>query len=236
MIVTGLHRTYPTVVEDIKNGQFNHHWAISAALREITVGDWPKLSAASLEGYLDFIVGTYNDMIVTAYRTSGFTLVDYDGAQKIRFIAEDIVRSPRPSKDHVWGQKVPAEHEVKADIKSYDPAAWLIGCPIPGGSWKRGESRGTRRYLLEEYLRDHPDLSDRQQDVFEERSAEFMCKHFAGKMNFEGMDFPQLDRVHETTARTAADDGVTVVRHPGGTVVVTIPTGVRAQINIEPTT
>jgi hypothetical protein len=45
-------------------------------------------------------------------------------------------------------------------------------------------------------------------------------------------DYPQL--ASATSAPGTAETGVTVVRQPGGTVVITIPTGTRAQLLIEP--
>lgn len=229
MIVVGLHRTYPVVIDDVKNGQLNNAWTIAAALSETTLGNWPKLSVSSLQGYLDYIVGTSKDMIVTAYKTSGFELVELDGVEKIRFVAESIYTRLEDDKDELFGAG------TFGSLRTRDTAAWLIGCPIPGGPWKRGESRGTRRYLLSDYLQDHPEMEERQKDEFSERNAELLCKFFAGSASIDEMDFPQLNPDSEKTGRTATEDGVTVVRHPGGTVVVTIPTGVRAQINIEPT-
>ncbi|MBM7025309.1 hypothetical protein [Clavibacter zhangzhiyongii] len=47
-------------------------------------------------------------------------------------------------------------------------------------------------------------------------------------------DYPQLAVGASPLGTVTPETGVTVVRQPGGTVVVTIPTGVRAQVQIEP--
>lgn len=227
MIVVALNKSYPVVVDDVKNGLHKSHLSMGLELREITLGDWPKLSESSLEGYTDYVVGVYDDAIVTAYKISGHEIVEYNGVDKIRFSAESIYVRPETDTNSLFDTST-----FKTRIE--DKAAWLIGCPIPGGPWRKGESRGTRRYRLKDYLNDYPQLVERQTEEYSHRRAEFLCKFYAGIAEIEGMDFPQFE-LSSNAPKTGSDEGITVVRQPGGTVVITVPTGVKAQINIDPT-
>jgi hypothetical protein len=115
---------------------------------------------------------------------------------------------------------------------SVEPAEWRIGCPIPGGPWKQGESRGTRRYALETYLENYPSLLPRIGEDFGGRMALHLIEHFAGTRQVVLSRFPAL--ADDGSGAVAGGTDVTAILQPGGSVVVTIPTGTRAQILIEP--
>lgn len=211
MIVVNLARSYQQLVELETVG-------VEQDLLSITQGEWPPLSESSLEGYADLLVGVFQDVIVTAYRIARVQVLLVDGVKKMVFQVEPPVdRDLNP---------------VSLDSDAArEPAAWLIGCPIPGGPWKRGEARGTRRWLLEDYLDDHPDLAARQSRRHSPQRAVQLLRYFQGK---DVPDAQELFPALRPGTMAAPEPGVTVVREPGGTVVITIPTGTRAQVNIEP--
>lgn len=213
MIVVNLNKSYPHLLQASRIDAF--------ALQNITVGDWPKLKTETLAGFDDLLVGTYEDLIVSAFRITGANTVDYEGTDKTRF---EVAEPVGPTGDPFSG----LFHR-----SSFEPAAWLIGCPIPGGSWKKGEARGTRRYSLDDYRTDHPDLADREQREFGSGTAEELLQHLRGNELFPADDYPALATADRPSGVTPGT-GVTVVRQPGGTVIVTIPTGTRAHIEIEP--
>ncbi|MBM7025310.1 hypothetical protein [Clavibacter zhangzhiyongii] len=143
MIVVSLKRSYFNLLADMRRESEGMAWW---RLEGITRGTWPKMSSELMEGYLDFVVGTYDNMIVTAYEIGS---VEADGDAGITFAApaktkefEDIFRSSTTSN------------------ASDNAAEWLVGCPMPGGPWKQGESRGTRRYSTETFLEDTPAWSN----------------------------------------------------------------------------
>lgn len=219
MIVVNLKRSYPELIQREQRGVLSD----GLNLQGITTGDWPKLSEESLEGFDDFLVGTYDNMIVTAYRLIGAETIDYDGVEKTRF----KVAEPIAGNGDQFGS-------LLGNTASSEPAAWLIGCPIPGGPWKRGESRGTRRYSLDEFRADHPELAQRSEEDFGATMSGALLRQFRGDPHVAIEDYPQLVAASGTTAPVGPETGVTVVRQPGGTVVITIPTGTRAQLHIEP--
>lgn len=214
MIVVSLNRSYPNLIDDVKARTAP---IASIQLEGFTRGEWPRMSAKLTEGYLDFVVGTWADIIVSAFPTNR---VEETAGGRMKFEfgtdgeAPDYLRSMFTS---------------NVDV---DPAEWLIGCPMPGGPWKRGEARGTRRYSLDDYLSDYPALAERRAENFGGRMATHLLEHFAGMRSIDRADYPALS--DESSAAAPAATDVTVVRQPGGTVIVTIPTGTRAQILIEP--
>lgn len=214
MIVANLNKSYPSLIRAAETRPL--------ALQGITTGDWPYLKEATLNGYDDLLVGTYDDMIVTAYRITGTSTVDYEGIPKTRF---EVASPISPSDDPFAGFL----HDSR-----FEPAAWLIGCPIPGGPWKQGEARGTRRYNLDDYRKDHPELVEREAREFGASTEEELLHHLRGDTLVSTADFPALSGAHPSPSGNSTETGVTVVRQPGGTVVVTIPTGTRARIEIEP--
>lgn len=217
MIVVSLKRSYPELIRNPSSSMPDTYM-----IQSITTGDWPKLSAESLEGFNDILVGTYDNMIVTAYRITGVKAVDYEGVEKTRFeVADAVAADGDQFSGLLYGTRT-------------EPVAWLIGCPIPGGPWKRGESRGTRRYSLDEYRADHPDLAQREEEDFGADMSEALLRHFRGDSDVLTSDYPQLASFSGMAAPAGPATGVTIVRQPGGTVVITIPTGTRAQVNIEP--
>lgn len=205
MIVTSLNRSYPNLVDDT---QTRPHITPVFELEEKTRGDWPSMRETTVTGYFDYVVGTWNDMIVSAYPFDAIKRLDNGKVQFVNTTPQTDRESPR--------------------------GEWLIGCPIPGGPWKPGQARGTRRYALETYLDDHPELLGRIDEDFGGRMAENLVRHFATGKKIDVADYPQLAAAKASQAPTGPATGVTVVREPGGTVVVTIPTGTRAQILIEP--
>ena len=216
MIVTHLKHSYPNLLEDLRSGSPAGN---SYRLEGLTRGEWPPMSTATATGYLDYLVGTWGDVIVSAYPVN--TIV--------------VTPEGKTVFDYVAGHGEETRDPLGAMFSSnagVDPAEWLVGCPIPGGPWKRGESRNTRRYDLETYLADYPSLSSRVGEDFGGRMASHLLDHFAGVRNVDLSDYPALSENEDAVVSGGTD--VTVVRQPGGTVVVTIPTGTRAQIMIEP--
>ncbi|MBG6060150.1 hypothetical protein RCH16_003625 [Cryobacterium sp. MP_M5] len=216
MIVTHLKHSYPNLVEDLRAGSAAGN---SFRLEGLTRGQWPPMSTATATGYLDYLVGTWDDIIISA------------------FLVNTIVVTPEGKTifDYVPGNEEKPSDAFASMFSSnvaVDPAEWLVGCPIPGGPWKQGESRNTRRYDLEAYLDDYPHLVSRIDQDFGGRMASHLLDHFAGVRSVDLKDYPALSE-NESAVVTGGTD-VTVVRQPGGTVVVTIPTGTRAQIMIEP--
>ena len=218
MIVTALKRSYPNLLDDVRADR-------AAALPElrlesITRGNWKKMNPATLDGYLDFVVGTYDNMIVSAYKIDHVESLD-DGTIKF---AGPSPFDEQPKNDWLG---------LPSSNASSLPGEWLVGCPMPGGPWRQGESRGTRRYATDAYLEDHPELVGRLDEDFGGRMAMNLLKHLATGKSIAIEDYPQLASAN-TGGPAAAETGVTVVRQPGGTVVITIPTGTRAQLLIEP--
>lgn len=220
MIVTHLKHSYPNLVDDVRAGHNN--MAPTLQLEGFTRGVWPTMLDSTASGYLDYVVGTWRDIIVSAYKVS-----------RIVPTAEGKVKFEDAEEEGGNRSKLNASLEAMFTSNvSVEPAEWLIGCPIPGGPWKRGESRNTRRYALETYLDDYPSLLSRIGEDFGGRMALHLIEHFAGTRSVDLSQFPALAEGESGVAANGTD--VTVVRQPGGTVVVTIPTGTRAQIVIEP--
>jgi hypothetical protein len=217
MIVVSLKRSYPNLIDDTRNEAAG----LFMKLEAITRGDWPKMTPSTLEGYLDYVVGTYNDMIVSAYPIDH---VEINDNGTICFAAPEGTTS--------WMQSM--LNSKNASNASNTPGEWLIGCPMPGGPWRQGESRGTRRYSIEDFLDDHPELGNRIGEDFGGRMADNLVAHYATGKQIAVEDYPQLASVPAVQPASTPSTGVTVVRQPGGTVVVTIPTGTRAQILIDP--
>lgn len=215
MIVVSLKRSYPNLVDDVRQGT---EPAATYRLEGITRGDWLKISPDLLDGYLDYVVGTYDDMIVSAYPIER---VEARSGGLIRFLGEEEVVGYTEMVDALWSSG-----------RSSAPGEWLIGCPMPGGPWKRGEGRGTRRYQLKTYLEDNPQLTDRRHEDFGGRMQDKLLRYYALGEPLDMQDYPSLHDAGPVSSET----GVTVVRQPGGTVVVTIPTGTRAQVIIDPAT
>lgn len=216
MIVTHLKHSYPNLVEDLRDGSPAGN---TLFLEGLTRGEWPPMSIATATGYLDYLVGTWGDVIVSAYPVNTI-VVTPEGKTLFEYIPEN---EEKPSDIF---------HSSFRSNAAVDPAEWLVGCPIPGGPWKRGESRNTRRYDLEAYLADYPSLVPRVGEDFGGRMAGHLMDHFAGVRKIDFSDYPVLSENEDAVVSGGTD--VTVVRQPGGTVVVTIPTGTRAQIMIEP--
>lgn len=217
MIVVSLKRSYPNLIDDVRAGS---ETIVSWRLEGITRGDWPKISDALLDGYLDFVVGTYDGMIVTAFPIDK---VSTGPNETIQFAGPDAGPGFEATMREKWSSNA-----------SLAAGEWLVGCPIPGGPWKRGEGRGTRRYLLDDYLVDHPELAPRMDEDMGGRMAVNLLEHFATGKHVDLADYPQLAPAGTAAVPVGPDTGVTVVRQPGGTVVITIPTGVRAQLLVEP--
>lgn len=216
MIVTHLKHSYPNLVEDHRVGS---PVASSLRLEGLTRGEWPPMSIATATGYLDYLVGTWDDVIISAFPVNTI-VVTPEGKTVFDYVPGNGEKTSNAF-DSMFSSNV----EV-------DPAEWLVGCPIPGGPWKRGESRNTRRYDLEAYLADYPSLVSRISEDFGGRMASHLLDHFAGVRSVDLKDYPALSENEDAVVTGGTD--VTVVRQPGGTVVVTIPTGTRAQIMIEP--
>lgn len=217
MIVTHLKHSYPNLIEDLRSGS-------TAAtspyrLEGLTRGEWPPMSIATATGYLDYLVGTWDDLIISAFQVNSIVTTPH-GKSVFEYTSKNGEKTGNPF-DSIFRSNV-----------AVDPAEWLVGCPIPGGPWKRGESRNTRRYDLEAYLADYPSLVSRIGEDFGGRKASHLLDHFAGVRNVDLTDYPALPENKDAVVAGGTD--VTVVRQPGGTVVVTIPTGTRAQITIEP--
>lgn len=217
MIVTSLKRSYPNLLDDVREGRQDQPLEIK--LESITRGYWKKINESSLDGFRDFVVGTFDNMIVSAY--------------KVESVQEGPGGTVKFDGPGVWDEK-PADNwfSPPSSNASQAPGEWLIGCPIPGGPWRQGESRGTRRYSMETYLADHPQLAARVDEDFGGRMATNLVDHLATGKEIALEDYPQL--ASATSMPASAETGVTVVRQPGGTVVITIPTGTRAQLLIEP--
>jgi hypothetical protein len=218
MIVTHLKHSYPNLIDDLRAGK---GYGPDLRLEGLTRGDWPPMTTKTAMGYLDYVVGTSatHQMIVSAYPVNTL-VVTPEGKTRFEYVPEDGESSP----DHLAS--------LFTSNVSAVPGEWLIGCPIPGGQWKQGESRNTRRYALETYLDDHPELLPRIGQDFGGRMALHLIEYFAGARDIDSESYPALAAAGHTALAGGTD--VTVVRQPGGTVVVTIPTGTRAQILIDP--
>lgn len=219
MIVTHLKHSYPNLIDDVRAG--STHVMPSMQLEGFTRGVWPPMSSSTATGYLDYLVGTWRDVIVSAYGVNAI-VPTAEGKVRFEYQGDDDDRK---------GLDGAIEAMFNSNVR-IDPAEWLIGCPIPGGPWKQGESRNTRRYNLEAYLGDYPSLVSRIGEDFGGRMALHLLEHFAGTRQADLEEFPALAEAGGAVVPSGTD--VTVVRQPGGAVVVTIPTGTRAQILIEP--
>lgn len=86
-------------------------------LADAVRGDWPPLSEHNLASYADLVLGTYAETVTAAYTVESWSSVTNDaGTPKLVF-----------------------------DVSAALDWIHLIGQPQPGGAWRRGESRGTRR-------------------------------------------------------------------------------------------
>ncbi|GEM_PF-6070700 len=194
---------------------------LSFEFNRITTGHWPLMSDSTMEGFTDYLVGTYNDMIVTAFKIVSVTREEFEGKEKLKFVVDDFYNPDR------------SRESFPESTREVDPAAWLIGSPIPGGSWKKGEARGTRRYPLPTYLKDHPELTERGERDFPAAMAENLFAYLRGDGRVPIEDFPALDRSSAISAFRPVG-GVTVSRQPDGTVLIVIPSGTKAQLIIDP--
>lgn len=195
---------------------------LSYEFNRITTGHWPVMADATMDGFTDYLVGTYNDMIVTAFKIVRVERVVHEGKDKLKFVVDDFYNPDR--------EKAPFETSSSQEV---DPAAWLVGAPIPGGSWRKGEARGTRRYSLDAYLKDHPTLAERADQDFPSAMMDNLFAYLRGDSRMPVEDFPALDRSNAFAANQPVG-GVTVSRQPDGTVVIVIPSGTRAQLTIDP--
>jgi hypothetical protein len=225
MIVVSLKRSYPNLIADLDSPSVG---VVEYRLEGITRGNWPAMRAELIDGYLDYVVGTWDGVIVSAYPTNAVEVLS-DGRIKFGYEEDETSKPVDAFTDRF--------ERMSVSNNSGEPAEWLIGCPMPGGPWRQGEARGTRRYDLDSYLADYPELAARREEDFGGRMAMNLLAHHAGQRAIDVEDYPALTPAgaHEPVTLTpAAAADVTVVRQPGGTVVVTIPTGTRAQILIEP--
>lgn len=215
MIVVNINQSYAELIRREQPG------FLAFELNRITTGHWPVMADSTMDGYSDYLVGTYNDMIVTAFRILNVQRVVHEGKDKLKFVVDDF---SNPDKE---------QNFFGASTQEVDGAAWLVGAPIPGGSWRKGEARGTRRYALDAYLKDQPDLAERADREFPSAMMENLFAYLRGDSRMPVEDFPALDRSNTFTASQPVG-GVTVSRQPDGTVLIIIPSGTRAQLTIDP--
>lgn len=144
-----------------------------AHLAEVTAGDWPPLTEGVLRSWADYVLGTCEGIVTVAYTVETWHQVVSHGVPKVRFVVE-------PARE----------------------LAYMIGTPQPHGPWRRGESRGTRRF----------------------ESAPFL----GGSRREHGTDGWEAAVV--ATARAIlgvreVEAGPTMTVRPDGTVVVTVDAG-----------
>lgn len=216
MIVVNINHSYAELLRQERPS------IISYEFNRITTGHWPVMADATMHGYTDYLVGTYNDMIVTAFKIVRVERVVHEGKDKLKFVVDDFYN---PDREKATFEAVSA--------REVDSAAWLVGAPIPGGSWRKGEARGTRRYSLDAYLKDHPDLAERADREFPSSMMENLFAYLRGDSRMPVEDFPALER-SSTFATPQSVGGVTVSRQPDGTVLIVIPSGTRAHLTIDP--
>lgn len=216
MIVVNINHSYAELLRRERQPLLSYEF------NRITTGHWPVMANATMDGFTDYLVGTYNDMVVTAFKIVRVERVEHEGKDKLKFVVDDFYNP----------DKAKATFETKSE-QEVDPAAWLVGAPIPGGSWRKGEARGTRRYSLDAYLKDHPDLSERAEQEFPSAMMENLFAYLRGDSRMPVQDFPALERAR-TFATPQPVGGVTVSRQPDGTVLIVIPSGTRAQLTVDP--
>jgi hypothetical protein len=216
MIVVNVSQSYASLMRKERTMLF-------AELSTITTGDWPPMADSTLDGFLDYLVGTYNDVIVTAFEILSVKRVIVDGKEKIQFEVLDW-RNNESTFESAAGLSPQKENR----------AAWLIGCPIPGGQWKRGEARGTRRYAMDAYMEDHPELADRRDGTFPDAMAENLFALLKGDARVPAQDFPALAQSTQTGLAPTIPGGVKITRQPDGTVVIVVPTGTKATLSLDP--
>lgn len=217
MIVVNVSQSYAALLRKERNMLF-------AELSTITTGDWPPMADSTLDGFLDYLVGTYNDVIVTAFEILSVKRTVVDGKEKIQFEVKD------------WRNNGSTfQHAAGLSPEKENPATWLIGCPIPGGQWKRGEARGTRRYAMDAYMQDHPELVARRDSTFPGAMAENLFALLKGDPRVPAQDFPALAQSTPTGLIPTVPGGVKITRQPDGTVVIVVPTGTKATLSLDPT-
>lgn len=122
MIVVNTGKTYPPIAYNLLTS--SNHQRELAMLADVTRGDWPNLSDEHLDTFGDYLVGTCDGKVTAVYKITGFDrrhLASRDGGDRTK---------------------------VRFTVTPAFDFAWLIGRDQPGGPWKRGEARGTRRIAL----------------------------------------------------------------------------------------
>lgn len=125
MILMNMKDTYPGIAASLRA-----RTDVSKALQDLsrcTGGDWPDLSDRYLREHGDYLLSTYDGIVVATYRPLTHTRV--------------MVPPSSPSaKDPT--ALVP---KIRFDVEPALEMTWLIGQPQPGGPLQRGEARGTRK-------------------------------------------------------------------------------------------
>lgn len=122
MIIVNTGKTYPPIAYNLLTT--SDHQRVLAMLADVTSGDWPNLSDEHLETFGDYLVGTCDGRVTVAYKILGFS----------RRYIETRHQGPRA--------------KVRFSVEPATDLAWLIGRSQPGGPWRQGEARGTRRVAL----------------------------------------------------------------------------------------
>ena len=118
MIVVSLKRSYPNLIADLDSPSVG---VVEYRLEGITRGNWPAMRAELIDGYLDYVVGTWDGVIVSAYPTNAVEVLS-DGRIKFGVRGRRDLESVDAFTERF--------QRLSVSNDSGEPAEWLIGCPM----------------------------------------------------------------------------------------------------------
>lgn len=208
MILVNVKSTYPAV-------------AAALADHDPRPGTTPTLGIANIGKLIDITRGDWQQLsakYLNQYAdyvaaTTGSTIVGVfrvdgveDNSTKTRFLL-----SPAPETAH------------------------LLGAPMPGGAWKRGEGRGTRGVTTPRGLLPTEDLTSKDVDTYYGRLRSVAAAFVAGRMEQAGAGLSPTPYSAEDTSfdESATLGGAHIRAYPDGTVAVTAPRDVRVMVSYD---
>ena len=112
-------------------------------------------------------------------------------------------------------------------------AAHLIGAPMPGGPWKRGEGRGTRGVTTPPGVLPLDEIQDADVRGYYGRTRAVAAAFVSGRIGQSGVDLTPTPYTADDTAFTdsATVGGALVRAYPDGVVAVDAPRGMRVVVS-----
>lgn len=206
MLLVNITRTYPAdAIAGIPEGPDSTPTGVIAALSDLVNacrGDWPDLSTRYLSENVDYLAAT-----TTAGRIVGiFRVVDFE---------HDVDDAGVP--------------KVRFGLEAAPEAAHHLGAPMPGGSWKKGEARGTRAVPTPRDFLPTSDLTAADFTVYLHRTRAVAVAHAEGRVEDSAPEQGPRPYSHGDTSwvEQAEVGGADVRSYPDGVIHVYAPTGAR---------